>query len=76
MSPAASGAITGTEDYNVGGTSVSSQTAPVPFTAAYAAGEHRPLHSGQLRYIRRRHNAMPLIPPAEACSCWRLTTPA
>jgi hypothetical protein len=38
MSPAATGAITGSEDYNVGGTSLSSQTAPVPFTAAYAAG--------------------------------------
>ncbi|MGA7377368.1 MAG: hypothetical protein WBW36_13535 [Candidatus Sulfotelmatobacter sp.] len=38
MSPAATGAITGTEDYNVNGTNLSSQTAPVPFTAAYAAG--------------------------------------
>lgn len=38
MSPAASGAITGTEDYNVNGTNLSSQTAPVPFTSTYATG--------------------------------------
>ncbi len=30
------GGITGTEDYNVQGTNVSSQSSPVPFTAAYA----------------------------------------
>jgi hypothetical protein len=31
-----SGGITGTEDYNVGGTTVSSQTSPAPFGATYA----------------------------------------
>jgi hypothetical protein len=30
------GGITGTEDYNVQGTTLSSQSSPVPFTAAYA----------------------------------------
>jgi hypothetical protein len=36
MTTNGTGGITGTEDYNVGGTTVSSQTSPVPFGAAYA----------------------------------------
>ena len=36
MTTNGSGGITGTEDYNVGGTNVSSQMSPVPFGAAYA----------------------------------------
>ncbi|MGA9510097.1 MAG: hypothetical protein WBV55_15880 [Candidatus Sulfotelmatobacter sp.] len=37
MSTAATGAITGSEDYNVGGTNLSSQTAPAAFSAAFTA---------------------------------------
>lgn len=36
MTTNGSGAITGTEDYNVAGSTVSSPTSPVPFTASYA----------------------------------------
>jgi hypothetical protein len=36
MTTNGSGGITGTEDFNVQGTNVSSQSSPVPFTAAYA----------------------------------------
>ena len=46
MTTNGSGGITGTEDYNLGGTTVSSQTSPAPFGAAYAVD---PTNAG--RYV-------------------------
>jgi hypothetical protein len=46
MTTNGSGGITGTEDYNVEGTTVSSQTSPAPFGAAYAVD---PTNAG--RYV-------------------------
>jgi hypothetical protein len=46
MTTNGSGAITGTEDFNVQGTTVSTQSSPTPFTAAYAVD---PTNAG--RYV-------------------------
>ncbi len=42
MTTNGSGVITGTEDYNVGGTNISSQSSPVPFGASYAVDPTNP----------------------------------